>query len=131
LNAMDMHKIVKVGIISREGYRKRTIAIAEGEYTPRTDEPKIWFESLQSMSQVLGNENQKLLRVILEKKPRSLAELEQLTGRKKGNLSRTLKTLERYGVVALDKDKNRLIPKVRATDFKVEFGLHCSTPLVG
>jgi len=65
-----------------------------------------------------------LLRVILKKKPRSLAELEQLTGRKKGNLSRTLKTLERYGVVALDKDKNRLIPKVRATDFKVEFGLH-------
>jgi len=129
LNAMDMHKIVKVGIISREGYRKRTIAIAEGEYTPRTDEPKIWFESLQSMSQVLGNENQKLLRVILEKKPRSLAELEQLTGRKKGNLSRTLKTLERYGVVALDKDKNRLIPKVRATDFKVEFGLHYSAPL--
>jgi len=55
--------------------------------------------------------------------------LEQLTGRKKANLSRTLKTLERYGVVALGKDKNRLVPKVRATDFKVEFGLHYSAPL--
>jgi len=124
-----MRKVVKVGIISCEDYRKRTIAIAKGEYTPGNDEPKIWFESLQSMSQVLGNDNQRLLKVILEKNPRSLAELEQLTGRKKANLSRTLKTLERYGVVALDKDKNRLIPKVRATDFKVEFGLHYSAPL--
>jgi predicted transcriptional regulator len=112
-----MHKVVKVGIISREDYRKRTIAIVKGEYTPRRDEPKIWFESLRSMSQVLGNENQALLRLILEKKPQSLGELEQLSGRKKANLSRTLKTLERYGIVALDRDKNRLVPKVRATDF--------------
>jgi len=124
-----MHKVVKVGIISREDYRERTIAIAKGEYAPRKDEPKIWFESLQSMSQILGSENQALLKIILEKKPRSLGELEQLSGRKKANLSRTLKTLERYGVVALDKDKNRLVPKVRATDFKVEFGLHYSAPL--
>lgn len=118
---------MKVGIISRDDYRERTIAIAKGEYMPRKDEPKIWFESLQSMSQVLGNENQALLKIILEKKPRSLAELEQLTGRKKANLSRTLKTLERYGVVSLNRENNRLIPKVHATDFKVEFGLHYSS----
>jgi len=52
-----------------------------------------------------------------------------MTGRKKANLSRTLKTLERYGVVSLDREKNRLIPKVHATDFKVEFGLHYSAPM--
>jgi len=125
-----MRKVVKIGIISHEDYRKRTIAIAGGEYTPRDDEPKIWFESLQSMSQVLGNENQKLLKIILEQKPHSLTELEQLTGRRKANLSRTLKTLERYGVVTLNRDKNRLVPKVRATDFKVEFGLYYSAPQV-
>jgi predicted transcriptional regulator len=124
-----MRKVVKVGIISREDYRKRTIAIAKGEYMPRKDEPKIWFESLRSMAQVLGSENQKLLRIIMENNPRSLAELEQLTGRKKANLSRTLKTLERYGVVALEREKNRLVPKVCATDFKVEFGLHYSAPM--
>lgn len=124
-----MRKVVKVGIISREDYRRRTIAIAKGEYTPRRDEPKIWFESLRSMAQVLGSENQELLRIILENNPRSLAELEQLTGRKKANLSRTLKTLERCGVVTLEREKNRLVPKVRATDFKVEFGLHYSAPM--
>jgi len=124
-----MRKVVKVGVISQENYRKRTILIAKGEYTPRKDEPKIWFESLSSMAQVLGSENQALLKTILEKKPASLGELEELTGRKKGNLSRTLKTLERYGVVSLEKDRNRLVPKVHATDFKVEFGLHYSSPL--
>jgi len=61
-----MRKVVKVGIISREDYRERTIAIAKGEYSPRKDEPKIWFESLQSMSQILGSENQALLKIILE-----------------------------------------------------------------
>jgi len=124
-----MRKVVTIGIISSEGYRQRTIAIAKGEYTPRKGEPKIWFESLKSMSQILGNENQALLRIILEQKPRSLGELEQLTGRRKANLSRTLKTLERYGIVSLDREKNRIVPKVHATDFKVEFGLHYSAPL--
>jgi len=122
-------KVMKVGIISREDYAKRTIAIAKGEYKPRRDEPKIWFESLSSMSQVLSSDNQNLLKVIIEYKPRSLAELEKLSDRKKSNLSRTLKTLEKYGIVELPKKEGKLVPKVMATDFKVEFGLHYSKPI--
>ena len=120
-------KVLRVGIITKDEYRKRTIAIAKGEYKPRKNEPKIWFESGKSMAQVLSNENQELLRLILEKKPHSLAELESISGRKKANLSRTLKTLERYGVVDLKKDNNRIVQVVKATDFKVEFGLHYSS----
>ena len=116
-------KTINVGIMSKEAYRARTLAIAKGEYKPKKNEPKIWFESLKSMAQILSNENRKLLRIILDKKPVSLAELETISGRKKSNLSRTLKTLERYGIVELYKDKNRLVPKVKATDFRVEFGL--------
>ena len=119
-----MKKVMNVGIISKEDYRKRTIAIAKGEYKPRKNEPKIWFESLNSMAQTLNSDNQELLRIILEKKPASLAELETMTGRRKSNLSRTLKTLERYGVVQLNQQGKRLVPEVTATDFKVEFGLH-------
>lgn len=122
-------KVMRVGIISREDYAKRTIAIAKGEYKPRRDEPNIWFESLKSMSQVLSSENQNLLRVIIEHKPRSLTELEKLSDRKKSNLSRTLKTLEKYGIVELSKKEGKLAPKVKATDFKVEFGLHYSKPV--
>lgn len=118
-----MKNIIKVGIMSLEEYKKRTIAIAKGEYIPKKDEPKIWFESLKSMAQILGNENQELLRIILEKKPQSLAELETLTGRAKSNLSRTLKTLERYGIIELNKIKNNLIATVKVVDFQVEFSI--------
>lgn len=112
-----------VGIMPFEQYKKRTIAIAKGEYIPKKDEPKIWFESLKSMAQILSNENQELLRIILLNNPQSLRELEELSGRAKSNLSRTLKTLQRYGIVDLNKVKNNIVPEVKATDFKVEFGL--------
>ena len=115
--------ILKVGILSRSEYRKRTIAIANGEYTPKKDDPKIWFESLQSMAQVLSNDNQDLLRVILEKKPSSIKELGNVTGRKSSNLSRTLKLMARYGIVELEKEQKTIRPIVKATSFKVEFGL--------
>jgi predicted transcriptional regulator len=121
-------KVMKIGIISREDYIKRTLAIAKGAYKPRRNEPKIWFESTKSMSQVLSAENQELLRVIITNKPRSITELEGITNRKKSNLSRTLKTLEKYGIVELKKIKGKITPKVKATDFSVEFGLHYSFP---
>jgi predicted transcriptional regulator len=117
-------KMMRVGIIPREEYKRRTIAIAKGEYVPKRGEPKIWFESLQAMAQVLSSENQQLLRTIIDQKPKSIKELESITGRKSSNLSRTLKTMERYGIVKLSKQKKSVIPKVNVTDFKVEFGLN-------
>jgi predicted transcriptional regulator len=121
-------KVMKVGIISKEDYMERTLAIAKGDYKPRKGEPKVWFESVKSMSQVLSNENQELLRVIINHKPHSITELGKITSRKKSNLSRTLKTLEKYGIIELKRMAGKIIPKVKATDFKVEFGLHLSSP---
>jgi len=114
---------MRVGVIPKEEYKKRTIAIAKGEYVPKRDEPKIWFESLQAMAQVLSSENQQLLQTIIDQKPKSIKELEFITGRRSSNLSRTLKTMERYGIVELLKQKKTVIPKVNVTDFTVEFGL--------
>jgi len=119
-------KTIKVGIMSIEKYKQRTLDIVKGIYKPKKDEPKIWFESLKSMAQILSNENQNLLKIILDNKPQSLKELESLTGRAKSNLSRTLKTLERYGIVKLHKKNNALVPEVKATNFKVEFGLEAA-----
>jgi len=117
-------KKMKIGIISREDYKKRTIAIARGEYKPKRGEPTIWFESVQSMAQVLSSENQELLKIINEHKPESLKELQEVSGRKRSNLSRTLKTMSRYGIVELIKQEKKVKPLVKATDFKVEFGLN-------
>jgi predicted transcriptional regulator len=119
-------KTIRVGIMSMKQYKQRTISIAKGIYKPKKDEPKVWFESVKSMAQILSNENQDLLKVILDNNPQSLKELEELTGRAKSNLSRTLKTLERYGIVELHKLNNALVAEVKATHFKVEFGLEAA-----
>ena len=121
-------KVLKIGVMSLDAFKKRTVAIAKGEYVPRRDEPKVWFESLKSMAEVLNKDNQELLKIIIEKKPQSLAELEAISGRRKSNLSRTLHTLQRYGVVEIKKVQKRSVPKVKATDFKAEFGLSYSAP---
>jgi predicted transcriptional regulator len=121
-------KTIKIGIISRENYKNRTIAIARGQYKPKRGEPKIWFESVQSMAQVLSSENQELLRIIKKQKPESLKQLEAVSGRKRSNLSRTLKTMSHYGIVDLIKQDRTIKPVVKATDFKVEFGLNTSFP---
>ncbi|WP_462269921.1 HVO_A0114 family putative DNA-binding protein [Desulfobacter sp.] len=116
-------KVMKIGIMSKEDYKHRTIAIARGEYKPRKNEPKVWFESMESLGQVLSGQNQKLLRLIRDRHPASLVELEALSGRKKSNLSRTLKTLSNYGIVDLVKEKGMVRPIVNATDFQVELRL--------
>ncbi len=116
-------QILRVGIMSKEAFKQRSMAIVRGEYKPKKDEPKIFFESVKSMAMVLSNENQALLQIIITNKPKSITELEALSGRKKSNLSRTLRTLERYGIVELKRENRTIVPKVKATDFRVEFGL--------
>lgn len=123
-------KVLNIGIMSFEDYKKRSLSIARGEYKPEGNEPKIWFESLQSMAQVLSSENQELLKIILEQKPESLRELETATGRSSSNLSRTLKLMARYGIVKIEKQRRTIKqPIVEATDFKVQFGLNTSSRL--
>ena len=117
-------KTLKVGIMSQEDYEKRTIAIARGDYKPKRGEPRVWFPSLKSLAQVLSSENQELLRIIQKQKPRSLKELVPVTGRQVSNLSRTLHTMSRYGLVDLVKQRRAIKPIVKATNFKVEFGLY-------
>ena len=50
-----------VGIVSREAYKKRTIAIANGENVPAEGEPKVWVESLGTLSQARSDRDFRLL----------------------------------------------------------------------
>jgi predicted transcriptional regulator len=99
---MSAGKTLRVGIMSFEQIKAYTIAIARGEHKPRADEPKVWFTSMKSFANVLSDENRELLRVISDRKPESISELERMTGRKASNLSRTLHTMEHYGLVRLE-----------------------------
>jgi len=116
-------KTIKIGIMPYEHFKKYTMAIARGQYKPKKSEPKIWFESIKSLAQVLSRENQQLLQLIIDQEPDSIKELAEAAGRKSNNVSRTLKTLKRYGIVDLIPHKRTVKPVVLITDFTVEFGL--------
>lgn len=117
-------KTIKIGIMSQKDIRERTMAIAEGKYKPKPDEPKIWFTSIRSLAEVLRDENQILLQIITEQKPGSITELAKITGRQLSNLSRTLKTLSAYGLVKLEKHNKTVCPIAEAAKFNVIFGEH-------
>jgi len=83
------------------------------------ERPTVWFPSMATMAAVLSEDNQSLLRLIHEQRPKSLTELAELTGRQVPNLSRTLRMMEGYGLVALKKNVREIEPMTLATSFKV------------
>lgn len=106
-------KTLRVGIATYEQMKARTNAIVRAEYKPAAGEPKVWFTSAESFARVLSERNRALLGIIAESKPESLARLAELTGRKKSNLSRTLKMMEGYGFVQISRGvRGTLIPRV-------------------
>jgi predicted transcriptional regulator len=106
-------KTLRVGIATYEQMKARTLAIARGEHRPAADEPKVWFRSAESFARVLSDRKRALLGIIAESAPESLASLAELTGRQKSNLSRTLKTMERYGFVQLSRGaRGSVVPRV-------------------
>jgi len=114
-------KTLKVGIASYAEMKARTMAIARGDRKARQDEPEVWFTSLESFARVLSDHNRALLELIAEQEPESLSELAKLSGRAKSNLSRTLRTLERYSLVRLDKAaQGRIVPKVPYSDIVLD-----------
>jgi predicted transcriptional regulator len=85
------------------------------------------FLAIDSFAKILSEPNRELLRVIAETKPQSLNELAAATGRAKSNLSRTLKTMERYGLVRFEKGKGRkLVPRTPYTDVVLDLSLRAS-----
>ena len=112
-------KIIKIGIASQKDIRARLLAIAKGDLKPKAGDPKIWFTSMRSLAQVLSDENRALLNVIRESKPISISELAELTGRKQGNLSRTLKTMSNYGIVKMQRQAKALRPIVCADRYEI------------
>lgn len=110
---------LKVGIASYDEMKARTLRIARGEQRAARDEPRVWFTSTESFAKVLSANNRELLQIIDEQAPGSLEELARLTGRAKSNLSRTLKTMEGYGIIRLERGKRGRIKPSMAAD-KVE-----------
>lgn len=114
-------KTLMVGIANYELMKERTMKIARGEYRGGKSEPKIWFTSIESFARILSDRNRELLKLIYEHQPDSLAELAEVSGREKSNLSRTLKTMNRYGLVNLKEGpRGSVIPRVPYSNIKLD-----------
>lgn len=112
-------KTIVVGILSQEKIRERMLSIARGDCKPKSTDPKIWFTSMRSLAEVLSDDNRALLKIIRDSKPESISSLADITGRKPGNLSRTLKTMSNYGFVEMKREKRHVRPIVKGTDFRI------------
>lgn len=77
----------------------------------------IWFDSLKSVSSILSAENMELLKIIDKNKPNTISELSEMTGRARGNLSRTLKTLASKKIVSLTTINNKTKADILAKNY--------------
>ncbi len=113
-----------IGIADYEQVKARTMAIARGEYKPAEGDPTVWVTSVESFAKVLSEGNLELLALIAREQPDSLTQLAELAGRKKSNLSRTLKTMSRYGLVELRAGpRGTLIPRVVYDQVRLDLSL--------
>ena len=117
-------KTLKIGIADYDRMKARTLAIARGEHKPARGEPTVWFTSIESFAKVLSGRNRELLEMIWREKPDSLTELAEIAGRSKSNLSRTLKTMSRYGLVELTEgERGTLVPRVPYDQVRLDVSL--------
>lgn len=112
-------RTLTIGIASQEEVRARMLAIAKGSLKPKAGDPKVWFTSMKSLAEVLSDDNRALLRVIRETQPDSIAKLAATTGRKPSNLSRTLGTMSRYGIVEMQRNDRTVRPIAKADEFRI------------
>lgn len=110
------------------------LRLRRGNISPIKENLKSGFPSIKSFANVLSEQNQALLRLIVDLEPKSISELETPTGRKANNLLRTLRILENYGFVKLEEGQGKqgrapLIPKVlyNKADVEINFGINAAT----
>ena len=117
---MDGTKTLHIGIAPAGYVKRRMMEIARGgKLLP--GEPKLWVSSLESLAKVLSERNMLLLQMIRNSHPQSLTELARLSGRAVSNLSRTLHSMERLGLVELEeKSRGRKVPVAVCTKVKLE-----------
>ena len=83
--------------------------------------PTVWFDSWRQLASLLSDENRALLRLMQERQPRTVLELAEWSNRAASNLSRTLRHLERHGLVKMHRrpDTRAVRPEALATEFLI------------
>ncbi len=107
-------------IQSLRSLRDEMKAVASGEKQAPADAAQPSFNSVDAVIRLLTPENRLLLALIRDHKPRSVAELVQLSGRAQPNLTRTLAKLEAAGFVIMTADGRRKAPSTTISKIIIE-----------
>jgi len=99
-----------VKIQGHASLREEMKAVARGDKKTPKDAGGTSFDSVEALLRLLTPQNRELLAVIRDKKPQSIAELAQMTGRAQPNLTRTLGKLEAIGFVRFKTVERRKVP---------------------
>jgi predicted transcriptional regulator len=112
---MKQHKIQSLDSLERE-----MRGVARGERPAQADAARPSFNSVEAVVRLLTSENRHLLAVIRDRKPVSVAELAQITGRAQPNLTRTLAKLESAGFIKMKTIGRRKAPSAAVKKIIVE-----------
>jgi predicted transcriptional regulator len=107
-------------IQSMEDLEDEMRAVARGEKPAPADAARPSFESVEALIRLLTPENRRLLAIIRDRKPQSINELAEITGRAAPNLTRTLAKLEAVGFVRVRTVKRRKVPTAAVHRLHVE-----------
>jgi predicted transcriptional regulator len=105
---------------SLRSLREEMKAVARGERPAPGDAGKPSFSSVEAIVRLLTPDNRRLLALIRDRKPRSVAELVTITGRAQPNLTRTLAKLEAAGFITTKTIGRRKAPSVAVKKIVVE-----------
>ena len=100
--------------------REEMKAVARGERLALADASQPSFNSVEAIVRLLTPDNRRLLALIRDRKPRSVAELVSMTGRAQPNLTRTLAKFEAAGFITMKTVGRRKTPSVAVKKIVVE-----------
>ena len=112
--------MTKYNVQSLRSLREEMKAVARGERRAPANAAKPSFNSIDAMVRLLTPANRRLLALIRDRKPRSVAELVEMSGRAQPNLTRTLSKMESAGFIRMKTVGRRKAPSVAVKKIIVE-----------
>ena len=112
--------MTKYKVQNLRSLREEMKAVARGERPAPADAAKPSFNSVDAVVRLLTPENRRLLALIRDRKPQSVAELVEMTGRAQPNLTRTLAKMESAGFITMKAVGRRKAPSAMVKKIVVE-----------
>lgn len=117
-------------IMSHHALQQEMKAVARGERKPPVNAAHPSFNSIDSLTRLLTPDNRRLMAIIRDERPSSIAALAKRTGRAAPNLARTLTKLEAAGLIRMETVKRRKVPTALVKNLRVRIDPYSDTDIL-